>query len=112
MGHANVQYKDIPISLATRKGGITSRKDGNREWVSVIACVSAARKVITPAVIFKGGSERVGENWVADLHEDDQYWVTATKKGWTSKEMGLKWLDDVFDLERPGIYQTTESGYS
>jgi hypothetical protein len=33
------------------------------------------------------------------MTEEDQYWVTATKKGWTSKEMGLHWLEDVFDPE-------------
>lgn len=69
-----------------------------REWVSIIACVSASSMIMTPA-IFKGGSEKVGEHWVTGMQEEDQYWVTATKKGWTSKEMGLRWLEDVFDPE-------------
>jgi hypothetical protein len=72
-------------------------------WIEVgsgfIACISASGMVMTPAVIFRGRSERLGENWLMDTREEDRYWMAATKKGWTSKEMGLKWLVEVFDPE-------------
>lgn len=99
MGQTNIQHKIVPINLAKQQGGVKSRMDGCREWVSIIACVSASGMIMTPAVMFKGGSEQVGESWVSEMDAQDQSWVTATKKGWTSKEMGLKWLVDVFDPE-------------
>jgi hypothetical protein len=60
MGQTNIQHKIVPISLAIKGGGVQARMDGCR--VSFIACVSASGMIMTPAVIFKGGSEQVGEN--------------------------------------------------
>lgn len=43
-----------------------------------------------------------------ELSEEDQYGITVSEKGWTSQDIGLQWLKEVFDPEtkdKPGNRQ-------
>ncbi|KAG0132722.1 DDE superfamily endonuclease-domain-containing protein [Tuber indicum] len=65
----------------------------NREWVSVIEAISASGHFIRPLVMFKG--KDVQTSWFTA--EDIPNWlVTTTSKGWTSNDIGLRWLSEVF----------------
>ena len=46
------------------------------------------------AVIFSG--KQVGEGWMSELSEEEKYWVAVSDKGWTTEELGLRWLEEVF----------------
>ena len=41
----------------------------------------------------------MGIKWLSDLKEAAQFWATSSVNGWTTSEIGLKWLTEVFDLE-------------
>lgn len=99
MGVVNKQMKIVPTGSITKAGGPLARMDGNREWVSIIGCICGDGTALTPAVLFKGASGNVGENWLAGLQEGDRYHVAATDKGWTSREIGIGWLTEVFHPE-------------
>ena len=65
----------------------------NREWVSIIECISALGKKITPVVIFKGKS--LQSSWFT-LGRTPEYYYTTSENGWTSNAIGLQWLNEVF----------------
>ena len=88
------------MAQAQEHGGPLSRMDGNREWVSLIACICADGTALTPAVILTGN--QVGAGWRDELDEDEKAFVAVSEKGWTSEELGLRWLEDVFEPETEG----------
>ena len=65
----------------------------NREWVSIIECISASGKKITPVVIFKGQSLQT--SWFTPDRTPNFYYTTS-ENGWTSNTIGLQWLQKVF----------------
>jgi hypothetical protein len=65
----------------------------NREWVSIIEAISTAGKRLQPLVIFKGQS--LQSRWFYDKHTPN-YQYTISPNGWTSNEIGLRWLDQIF----------------
>ncbi|KAI0990914.1 hypothetical protein K3495_g17273, partial [Podosphaera aphanis] len=64
----------------------------NREWVSVLECVSATGRIIKPLIIFKGNSLQT--SWFEESTPD--WTFTTSENGWTSKLIALGWLTDVF----------------
>jgi hypothetical protein len=68
--------------------------DGSREWVTVIEGVSAAGKVLPPMVINKG--EAHYKDWYANLKSHDVATFGYSPKGWSDRELGIKWLVDNF----------------
>lgn len=40
--------------------------DGNREFISLLACISAAGVVLPPALIYKGESNSLQSSWLDD----------------------------------------------
>jgi hypothetical protein len=67
--------------------------DGNRENVTIIECVCANRTALLPLYIFKG--QRLQQTWVAD--DPLRAFKAASPNGWTSNELGVGWLCNVFD---------------
>lgn len=97
MGRTGKQRRIVPLAQAREQGGTSARMDGSRLWVSLLACICADGSALTPAVIFPG--KQVGEGWMDELSDEEKYWVTASEKGWTSEEIGLRWLEEVFHPE-------------
>ena len=64
----------------------------NREWVSILETVSATGQKLRPGVIFKGGSLQT--TWFPNYIPNWLY--TTSQNGWTSKEIGLEWLNRIF----------------
>lgn len=69
-------------------------QDGSREWVTVIEGVSAAGIALPPMVINKGEAHYKG--WYAKLQEKDEATFGFSPKGWSDRELGLKWLVENF----------------
>ena len=71
---------------------------GNRDWVSLIECVSADGRVLKPWLIFKAKVHQ--RSWYDELDEGH---ICVTENGWTNNEIGLQWLKDCFDAETKDI---------
>jgi hypothetical protein len=69
---------------------------GRQEWVSVIECISANKRVLPPLVIFKATT--IDSTWSTNPHVSD-WRFSASAKGWTSNIHGLQWLQQVFEPE-------------
>jgi hypothetical protein len=75
---------------ALQLGRVTKNKqDGNREFISLLACISAIGKAIPPLLIYKGASGDLQSSWVEDVIEDSKTYFVATKNRWSSNKMGL-----------------------
>ena len=65
---------------------------GNREWVTTIECTNASGWALPPCIIFKG--KVFIESWFDGLPDDWRFEVSPN--GWTSDEIGLRWLEKLF----------------
>ena len=66
-----------------------STQPGNREWVSVIECISTDGFFLPSFIIFEG--KRIQHLWV-DEKVDKSFVVRVSEKGWTDREIALSWL--------------------
>jgi hypothetical protein len=83
---------------AFESGRITqASQDGSREFVSLLACVSAAGKVLPPALIYKGTSRDIQDTWLEDWNSQQVAYFGASENGWSSDALGLHWLMTVFE---------------
>ncbi|GEQ70650.1 hypothetical protein JCM33374_g4329 [Metschnikowia sp. JCM 33374] len=65
---------------------------GNREWVTVIECISAAGFALPPFIIMKGA--RLQKGWFNNI--PPKWRLGDTANGWTNTEMALSWLQNIF----------------
>ena len=77
---------------------------GNREWVTAIECTNSSGWALPPCIIFKG--KVFIESWFDGLPDDWRFEVSPN--GWTSDEIGLRWLEKLFI---PSTSSRTKGGY-
>jgi len=69
------------------------KEPGNREWVSIIECISASGSKLKPMVVFKGKSLQT--TWFPSNSIPDWLYTTS-QNGWTSNSIGLAWINSIF----------------
>ena len=75
-------------------------QDGNREWVTTIACICADGSHLTPALIYQAASGKLQDTWLQDFDPTEhQAFFSSTPSGWTNNQLGMAWLRQVFDRE-------------
>jgi hypothetical protein len=75
-------------------------QDGNREWITTIACICADGTALTPALIYQAQSGNIQDTWLQDFDPTKhRAFFTSSLSGWTSNDIGLSWLKQVFDRE-------------
>ena len=77
-------------------------QDGNREWITLLACICADGTALTPSLIYQAASGNipVQDTWLQDFDPSlHKVFLTSSPNGWTSNEHGVKWLEQVFDRE-------------
>jgi DDE superfamily endonuclease len=65
---------------------------GNKEWVSLIECISMNGRLLPPWVIFKAKKQNLA--WMEMLEEG---YIALSNNRWTDNELGLEWLKQCFD---------------
>ena len=71
--------KRIIVQEALKSGRITKAKqDGSREFISVLACISAIGRWIPPLLIYKGDSSDLVSTWVDDVTTNSQAHFTIS----------------------------------
>ena len=83
------------------KGGIKQLiQDGNREWITTIACICADGSSLSPALIYQAVSGKIQDTWLQDFDPTEhKTFFSSSPSGWTNNEIGLAWLKQVFDRE-------------
>ena len=72
-------------------------QDGNRTWITLVACICADGTSLLPALIYPATSGDVQDAWLDDYQPSDECYFTSTASGWTNHELALDWLTRVFD---------------
>ncbi|KAF1934447.1 DDE-domain-containing protein, partial [Didymella exigua CBS 183.55] len=81
-----------------RKEVRQSIQAGNREWVTVLACVCADGSALPPGIIYEAAGPAIRSSWVDDIKpEQHSAHFTTSPTGWTNNNVGLAWLEQVFD---------------
>ena len=87
--------KRIILLESLQKGRIRGhRQDGSREFITLIACVSALGQRMPPSLIYAGESGDLQNTWVQDIDLSSQKAFFATSPtGWTNNNLGMAWLE-------------------
>jgi hypothetical protein len=82
------------MTLHALKSGkiIGVSQDGNREFLSLLACIYANGTKLPPLLIYKGESHDLLDTWVEDYSEGDDACFASLANGWSCDELGLQWL--------------------
>ncbi|EED20806.1 conserved hypothetical protein [Talaromyces stipitatus ATCC 10500] len=91
----NMDEKGFAIGIMTSQKRVFSRRlyekkfkqflqDGNREWITTIACICADGTVISPALIYMAKSGNLQDSWFQDLTTQRCYFA-ASETGWTNR---------------------------
>ena len=67
---------------------------GNHEWVTSIECISSTGWALPPCIIFKGKVHIQG--WYEDSKIPQNQQFEVSNNGWTTNQIGLRWLQKVF----------------
>jgi hypothetical protein len=67
------------------------KEPGTTDWVSIVECASAEGRSIKPLVIFKGAG--LQSTWFPVDNVPDWHY-TVSENGWTSNDIGLRWLEN------------------
>jgi hypothetical protein len=84
-------------ALWDRKQVTSSLQDGNREWISVLACICADGSALPPGLIFEGLHGNIRDTWVDGISQETPIFATSSPTGWSNDDIGLAWLVQVFD---------------
>lgn len=108
----NMDEKGFMLGVTTKQKRIFSRRkyeqgslkqhlqDGNREWITTIACICANGTVLPPALIYQAKSGKIQNSWLQDFEiTKHRAYFSVSDKGWTNNDLGFTWLVDVFDKE-------------
>jgi len=97
MGYGR-SLKRIMTRAALESGRINKAKqDGSREFISILACISAIGKWIPPLLIYKGESGDLMSIWVNEVTTDSKAHFTVSPNRWSNNAIGLSWLQNVFE---------------
>ena len=70
---------------------------GNCEWVTIIECISLKGIHIPPMIILKGKEQQAAWYQEPNLHADTGWKLALSQNGWTTDEIGLHWLKELFE---------------
>jgi hypothetical protein len=106
----NMDKKGFMLGVLTRSKRLFSRRlyeegkikahiqDGNREWITLLACICADGSYIEPSLIYQSASGSIQDSWLQAFDPDDhRVHFASSPLGWTNNELGLAWLKQVFD---------------
>jgi hypothetical protein len=75
----------------------TAVQDSNRKWITLLACVCASGESLPPALVYQGSSG-IQSSWVDAVElQKHQVFFSNSPTGWSNNEIGLAWLQQVFD---------------
>jgi hypothetical protein len=69
---------------------------GNREWVTIVECVSSKGIYIPPLIILKAKEHQAAWYQESALFNKG-YAIARSQNGWTTDEIGLHWLKEIFE---------------
>jgi hypothetical protein len=108
----NMDEKGFLIGVLSKMKRVFSRRryeeggtkqmiqDGNREWITTIACICADGSSLSPGLIYQAVSGNIQDSWLQDFDPTiHTAFFASSSSGWTNDNLGLQWLKTIFDRE-------------
>jgi hypothetical protein len=105
----NIDEKGCMLGILTRLKRVFSRRlykegkikahvqDGNREWITLLACICADGLALAPALIYQLALGSIQDTWLQAIRPKDRVYISSSPSSWTNNDIGLSWLKKVFD---------------
>lgn len=106
----NIDEKGFLIGIVGRSKRIFSRRmwekkevraslqDGNRAWITLLACICADGSALPPSLIYEAANKGIQSAWVDKIRAGEhKVFITSSPSGWTNNDIRLAWLKQVFD---------------
>jgi hypothetical protein len=71
--------------------------DGNREWITLLACVCADGTPLTPCLIYAGAEKQLQDSWTEGVVPTTNCHFSASPTGWTNDNIALEWMEAIFE---------------
>lgn len=98
LGRITKSKRVFPKDLKASEKLLGAGQDGSREWITVVATICADGTALPPLLIYDSTSGSIQDSWVQDFNSNEhQAWFTSSPSGWTSDEIGFKWLEALFE---------------
>jgi hypothetical protein len=98
IGHLQKVQRIFPKALMKQQNLLGAGQDGSGEWITLIATICADGSSLPPALIYKAVSGDPQDTWLQDYIANERpCWFASSPNGWTSDELGLSWLQSLFD---------------
>jgi hypothetical protein len=115
----NMDEKGFAVGLTSKTKRVFSKvlyeekkktagmQDGSREWITILGCICADGSEIDPTVIFAGKGD-LHSGWVHNVEPGKHRIFSGTSpSGWTNNDLGLAWVEQVFDQLTKGKARTS-----
>jgi hypothetical protein len=106
----NMDEKGFMIGVTSRTKHVFSRRmwekgevkaslqDGNRAWITLLACVCGDGSALPPGLLYESANSTIQSSWVEEIQPGiHSVLVSSSPTGWTNSNIGLAWLEQVFD---------------
>lgn len=98
LGRITKAKRVFPKDLKASGKLLGAGQDGSREWITVVATICADGTALPPLLIYDSTSGSIQDSWVQDFNSNEhQAWFTSSPSGWTSDDIGFKWLKALFN---------------
>lgn len=97
--------ENVKVLVPRSEAYAFSAQPGNREWVSIIECISTHSYILPPFIIFEG--KRIQDDWT-DNSIGKQTVIQVSPNGWTDNKIALTWIkhfDQYTVHQTQGIYR-------
>ena len=93
IGFCNIKRRIVSKKMLEQKLLLGASQDGSREFISLVATISADGTAFPPALIYVGRSHDLQNTWLEDSDASkDQAYFASSDKGWTNEGLGVSWL--------------------
>jgi hypothetical protein len=100
VGHLQKVQRIFPKALMKQQKFLGAGQDGYGEWITLVATVCADGTSLPPALIYKAVSGDLQDTWLPEYDANEHpCWFASSPNGWTSNELGLSWLQSLFDTQ-------------
>jgi hypothetical protein len=90
---AGSHHRELVVASSQRKSAHVAQA-GRGQWITLLECVSAAGARLPGFYIYEGSAHYFG--WYDDT-TDERIGYAYSDNGWTSDEIGLRWLKEHFN---------------
>lgn len=98
VGAVGKQKQIFTKSRYAKKQFRRSLQDGNREWITLLACCCADGSALPLGIIYTANTKNIQSTWVDEVDvRKHEVFVNVSPSGWSNNDIGLAWLEQVFE---------------